>query len=219
MRQYFTRDLRKRTIWMLIGVTVMGITIQFLNMTQLGPDPYSAMNYGISGRTGISFGTCQMTFNLILFLLLFWQNKKLFGLGTIGNMIVVGYAADLTGWVIDKLGIFPAPEDWTLGLSIGVMIPALIVFMFAAALYMNCGLGTSPYDALPYLLHQKIEKAVKKTIPFKITRIVYDGLAAVIAFLIGGDCGIVTVLMVFFLGPCIDVVSGLVKKSGIFTEK
>jgi len=204
---------------MLLGVTVMGITVQLLNMTQLGPDPYSAMNYGISGRTGISFGTCQLTFNLILFLLVFWQDKKLFGLGTIGNMVVVGYVADFTNWLVNRLGIFPEPENWTLGLSLGVMVPSLIVFMFAAALYMNCGLGTSPYDALPYLVHRKIEKATKKTIPFKITRMLYDGLATVVAYLIGGSLGIVTILMVFFLGPCIDVVSKLVAKSGIFSEK
>ena len=106
-----------------------------------------------------------------------------------------------------------------LGQSVAIMLPTLVLFSFVAAIYMNCGLGTSPYDALPYLLHQKIEKATKKTIPFKLTRILYDGLATVVAYLIGGSLGIVTVLMVFFLGPCIDVVSKLVAKSGIFSNE
>jgi len=44
----------------------------------------------------------------------------------------------------------------------------------------------------------------------------YDGIATVAAILGGGTVGVVTGLMVFTLGPCVDFVSGLVKKSGIF---
>ena len=47
----------------------------------------------------------------------------------------------------------------------------------------------------------------------------YDGIATVVAFLVGGTVGVVTVLMVFTLGPCVDFVSGLIKKSGIFDAK
>lgn len=218
MKKYLTKEMIKRIVLMLVGVFFMGVTVQFLNRTNLGPDPYSALNYGMSARTGISFGTYQLLCNAVLFFFVFWKDKKLFGLGTIGNMVVVGYSADFTGWVVDKLGIFPAPEEMTLGISIGIMIPTLVVFLFAAALYMNCGLGTSPYDALPVLLHRAIEKAAKKTIPYKFVRMMYDGIATIAAFLVGGSVGIVTVLMVFTLGPCVDFVSGLVKKSGIFEK-
>ncbi len=219
MKGYFTKEKIKRILLMLVGVFFMGVTVQFLNMTNLGPDPYSAMNYGISARTGVSFGTCQLCFNLILFLFVVWKNRKLFGLGTIGNMVVVGYSADFTGWVLKQLNILQDPEAMTLGMSFAVMIPALIVFVFAAALYMNCGLGTSPYDSLPYLMHQALEKATKRTIPYKVTRIAYDGLATIVALIIGGSVGVVTVLMVFLLGPVIDIVSGLVEKSGIFKNE
>ena len=219
MAKYFTKEMRKRTLLMLIAVILMGVGVQFLNRTNLGPDPCSAMNFGFSALTGLSFGTYQLCFNAVLFLIILFIDRKQFGLGTIGNMVVVGYSADFTGWVIDKLGFLPATEDMTIGIKIGVMIPTLVLFLFAAALYMNCGLGTSPYDALPLLLHRGIEKATKKQIPYKFIRILYDGFATVVAFLAGGPVGVVTVLMVFTLGPCVDFVSGLVKKSGIFDTK
>lgn len=219
MKKYKTKEMVKRVIFMLIGVFFMGVGVHFLNRTNLGPDPFSALNYGLSAKAGLSFGTFQLLFNAVLFLIVLCKDRKLFGLGTIGNMVIVGYSADFTGWVVDKLGFFPSAEELTTGMKLGIMVPTLVLFLFAAALYMNCGLGTSPYDALPLLLHKGVEKAAKKEIPYKFVRMLYDGIATVAAWLVGGTVGIVTVLMVFTLGPCVDFVSGLVKKSGIFDEK
>ena len=219
MKKYLTKEMRKRILLMLVGVFFMGVGVQFLKRPNLGPDPFSAMKYGFAELFGISFGTFQLLFNAVLFLTVLLKDRTLFGLGTIGNMVIVGYSADFTGWVVDKLGFFPTAEEMTIGIKIGIMIPTLILFLFAAALYMNCGLGTSPYDALPLLLHQGMEKATKKQIPYKFVRMLYDGIATVVALLVGGTVGVVTVLMVFTLGPCVDFVSGLVKKSGIFETK
>lgn len=217
MKQYFTREMIKRSIVVVLSVILMGVGVQFLNRTSLGPDPFSAMNYGVSALLGISLGTYQMIFNGTLFILLFISSRKLFGFGTIANMVLVGYSADFTGWLLDNAGIL-MPENMTTATRFLVLIPALIEFVFAAAMYINCGVGTSPYDALPQLLHQKAQKLLKKEFPFKVTRMLYDGTATVIAFLVGGSAGIVTVLMVFTLGPAIDFVAGLVKKTGFFNE-
>ena len=218
MKHYFTKEKIKRIIFMLIAVFFMGVGVQFLNRTNLGPDPFSALNYGLSAKAGLTFGTFQLMFNAVLFAIVLFKDRKLFGLGTIGNMVIVGYSADFTGWVVDKQGFFPPVEELTVGMKIGIMIPTLALFLFAAALYMNCGLGTSPYDALPILLHRATENAAKKTIPYRFVRMLYDGVATVAAILVDGSVGIVTVLMVFTLGPCVDLVSGLVKKSGIFEK-
>ena len=219
MKKYLTKEKKKRIILMLIGVFFMGVGLQILNHTSLGPDPFSAMNYGFSKMIRFSFGTTQLLFNVVLFVLVFFLDRTKFGWGTLGNMVVVGYSADFTGWLINKFSLLPPTEAMSLGMKFGVMIPTLILFIFAAALYMNCGLGTSPYDALPVLLHQGIEKATKKQIPYKFVRMLYDGTATVVALLVGGTVGVVTVLMVFTLGPCVDFVSGLVKKSGVFDSE
>lgn len=219
MKKYMTKETLKRIVFMLIAVFFMGVGVHFLNRTNLGPDPFSALNYGLSAKAGLSFGTFQLLFNAVLFLIVLCKDRKLFGLGTIGNMVIVGYSADFTGWVVDKLGFFPSADKLTIGMKFGIMVPTLALFLFAAALYMNCGLGTSPYDALPLLLHKGMKKAAKKEIPYKFVRILYDGIATVAAWLAGGTVGIVTVLMVFTLGPCVDFVSALVKKSRLFDTR
>lgn len=219
MKKYLTKEYLKRNLIMLFSVCMMGVCVQFLNLTKLGPDPCSALNYGVSAKLGMSFGTYQFLFNVILFLVVVVQDRSLFGTGSLGNMILVGYAADFAGWLLQVTGVLPElKESMTTGLAVGIMVPALAVFLVAAALYMNCGLGTAPYDAIPFLVHKKLEKAMKKKIPFRFVRMAFDGIVTLAAFVIGGGIGIVTVLMIFLLGPAVDLVSGMVEKSGIFAK-
>ena len=193
-----------RLMMMLLSVCIMGVCVSLLVMTSFGPDPCSALNYGMAELTGLSFGTYQACFNIILFIFVFWCDRSLLGPGSFGNMILVGYAADFTTWFVGQiLGI---TEVVSLTARIIMLLVVLLIFVVAAAVYMNSGLGTAPYDALVFLIHRHLCKKTKKEIPFKVVRISYDGLITVIAFLIGGEVGVMTVLMIILLGPTIELV-------------
>lgn len=207
----------KNIIRMLLAVCIMGVGVAVLNLTPFGPDPCSALHYGMAEVTGLSFGTYQAIINIILLVVVLLLDRSLFGLGTLGNMFLVGYSADFTNWLIGK--IFGEVKLESLGSQVAVMIPALIIFVFAAATYMTSELGTSPYDALSFFIHKFLCNKTKKNIPFKLVRIVYDGVvtvaAVVVCFLkqMDSTVGIVTVLMVFMLGPAVDFVAKLMKNN------
>lgn len=63
---------------------------------------------------------------------------------------------------------------------------------------MCAGLGSSPYDALPFIISGHVKK-----ISFKAVRMIWYISFMAVGFLLGGDVGIVTVLVAFFLGPII----------------
>lgn len=194
---------------MLFSVCIMGVCVSILVMTQFGPDPASAMNYGMADIMGLSFGNYQLCFNIVLFIVIFIIDRSLLGPGSFGNMILVGYAADLTTWLVGRM--FGTTEITGDLMRFAVMIPALLVFVIAAAVYMNSGLGTAPYDALVYLIHKQLCKKTGKEIKFRIVRMLYDGVVTLFAFVIGGEVGLVTVLMVILLGPAIDAVAKRMK--------
>ena len=64
---------------MLVSVIIMGMCVSLLVMTSFGPDPASAMNYGIASIVGLSFGTYQLVFNVILFLFILIADRSLLG--------------------------------------------------------------------------------------------------------------------------------------------
>lgn len=205
-----TREYFIRLIAMLFSVTMMGVCVSILVMTNFGPDPCYAMNYGMARLTGLSFGTYQVIFNIILFMFIFVCDKSLLGIGSFANMIVIGYAADFTTWAMNKF--FGITTFEGLLQRVCIMIPTLLVFLVVASVYMNSGLGTSPYDALVYLIHKKLCQKLNKEIPFRVVRMAYDFVVTAFAFLIGGEAGLITVAMVLTLGPSVDFIGRLMNK-------
>lgn len=205
----YSSDWIKSFLIMLCAVTVMGMCVSLLVMCNMGTDPYSAMNYGISHMLGMSFGNYQLLSNLVLLLVVIIFDRKLIGTGTLGNMILVGYAADFFTWIWKN--VCHVPEQLSLSIRIIILIPALILFIFAAAIYMQSGHGTAPYDAVSFLITNKIAKVTGRN-RFRIIRIVYDLLATCIAIETGGEVGIITILMVILLGPTVGFVGDFIKR-------
>lgn len=211
---FLRKPFGKRLGLMLLGVLVMGICVAFLQMCHLGTDPFSAINYGLSRILGINFGTLELIFNGILLLFVVFYDISRLGFGTLGNMIVVGYTADFVTYIMRRG--FGISEFTQLPIRIGVMLAALIVFVFAAALYINAGLGSSAYDALPFVIHDKLCKLTGRQLPQKYVRMGFDAFFTTLGFVFKGEAGIITVLMVFTLGPVIEYVSSLLsRKLGI----
>lgn len=199
-KKKFTRQI----IGVLIGVIFMGFGISWLVPCGFGTDGYTALNLAVSGRIGWTFGTWQAVLNCVLFVVVILFDKKLIGLGTLANMILVGYSCDFFTWIWNM--VLPADFFAPLWIRIVVAIPALLVFVVAAALYMDIGLGTSPYDALPFILHKHLSK-----FSFRIVRIGYDLTFIVVGYMFGAPFAVVTIMMAFLLGPAIEWVGEKIK--------
>ena len=192
MKFKITRNWLKSFFMMIIAVIVMGMCVSLLVMCDMGADPCSAMNYGISHKLGMSFGNYQLLSNIVLLIIVIIFDKKLIGTGTLGNMILVGYSADFFTWIWNAVCPIHAPLD--MGIRLVILIPALILFILAAAIYMQSGHGTAPYDAVSFLISEKIEKHSGKNM-FRIVRIVYDLAATSIGVIAGSEVGVITLFM------------------------
>ena len=83
----------------------------------------------------------------------------------------------------------------------------MILFILAAALYMDVDMGTAPYDAIPIIISGHLPK-----VPFKVIRIAFDFSVTMIGFSFGGKIGAMTVIMILALGPVIQWLGDIMKK-------
>ena len=187
---------KKRLVFVVLAVIMMGFCLSFLNCTGFGTDPCTCMNLGISETIGWTLGTWQATLNCIMLVIVFLFARNQIGWGTIANMFLVGYSFDFFSWLWNIL----LPANFFEGMAVRVLVtvPALVVFVFAAAAYMAVELGTAPYDAIPFLIAEK-----GKRIPFRVVRICWDMAACAIGVFLGSTLGVVTVIMALTLGPVI----------------
>ena len=221
MKEFFKNfidhpKMPKRLILCFISVCIMGFCVYWLDRLAWGTDPCSTTTLAISAKVGLSLGNFQALFNLVLFGIVFWKDKKQIGFGTLFNMFMVGYAYNFMAFCMDKLGVdyhFPkiqfgagfVPGDFIWNLSFCVIL--LAIFVFFASIYMSVKLGTAPYDALSVIIADS-----QKKLSFRTIRIMWDVAFTIIGFLFGGTVGVVTVIMSLTIGPMVAFVGKHIKK-------
>lgn len=203
---YQKKNFGGRLVAVILAVITMGFSLSWLVLVDMGTDPCTSMNLAISAKLGMSIGNWQALFNSVLFVFVIFLGKENIGFGTLANMFLVGYSLDFFGWLWTKFGI-PAYFEASFLLRALVLLPALIVFIFAASVYMDVELGTSPYDAISFIVAKYLPK-----VPFRFVRIVYDILVIIVAWIFGAKIGIVTILMGFTLGPVITFVGNKISR-------
>ena len=197
---------KNRMIMMLCGIMAQGLGLSLLRAINLGTDPCSCLTQGVTNFVPLSFGTCQLLCHLVTFVFVIRYDLSMIGFGTIGNVCFLGYISDFFQWIWSLLlptGFFEVVLNRYI-----LLLPSLAVFLLGAAAYMCVGLGSSPYDALPFIISGHV-----KRFPFKIVRMLWDISFMAAGFVLGGDVGIVTILVAFFLGP---IITGAQKKLEVF---
>ncbi len=194
-------DVWKQAALVVIAVLGMGFFLSFLINVNLGTDPCTFMNVNLARVIGTSLGNWQLCLNVVLFILvIIFTGWKLIGIGTIANMVLIGYVADFCRFLWSKCipdSFFADPVPRAI-----IFVIALLGFTVSASVYMNGEMGVSPYDGLAFIIGNKLRDHV----PYFIVRIAYDGLAVVIGFLAGGKPNIGTIALTFALGPMVSFV-------------
>ena len=193
----------KRFLMMIVGILFISICVGCYRLSGFGVDAFTCMNLGISGFLDMMFGTWQLVMNILILIVVFFTVRKCIGLGTIVNMVCVGYGADFICWMAqDVLGI-----EMTLPLRIFALVSGSLFAGLGVAFYMAAEMGIAPYDSVALI----IEKGTKKKIPFQYARVISDVacvIVGVIFCLASGNnvwmiVGIGTIVNACFNGPLI----------------
>ncbi len=206
----FKNVTKKEMFWLVLSVVTMGFCLSFLNQTSFGTDPCTMFNLGMSKMLGFSLGNWQALFNCVLFIFVFLFAKDQIGWGTLANMFLVGYSFDFFSWINGM--ILPTDFFEPMLNRILITIPSLGIFVIAVAVYIAIQQGTSPYDAMPYIINKKLPK-----VSFKLVRMGWDIGVTILGVLLGEKIGLITIVMAFTLGPAIGfaekhIVARLIKK-------
>ena len=194
--------MARRIPVLIISVILMGMCVAFFEKLQVGTDPCTVFNLSMAQNVlhWQNLGTWQLIFNLILLvIILLLKEGRFIGLGSLANMVLVGYSRDFFKPIVELL--LPG-ETHSLLVRGGVFIPTMLLFLVAVAFYMVVELGTAPYDAVSQIIASHTRK-----VSFTVIRISYDIFITVIGFLLGGQVGVFTVLSCFFLGPVISAIA------------
>lgn len=167
-KKYSPRNL----LLMLVGILLIGMCVATYRMSGFGVDPFSCMNLGISGFLRMSFGTWQLIINAVILVIVWFTVRQYIGLGTVVNMVCVGYTADFLCWIfLEQIGL-----QVTMPLRILFLILGTLFASLGCACYMIANMGIAPYDSVAFI----ITKYTHERIPFRFARVVSDLTVVVI---------------------------------------
>ncbi len=207
----------KRFFLMLFGILFIGMCVASYRMSSFGVDAFTCMNLGISGFLHMTFGNWQLLINAVILVVVFFTVRQFIGLGTIVNMVCVGYIADFLCWLfLTKLQITVTLPLRIFFLTLGTLFASL-----GCALYMIADLGLSPYDSVAFI----IRKYTKNRISFRIARVVSDICVMLvgIAFCLMAHnnlleiIGLGTIINAVLNGPLIQFFRGMIEKKWSFS--
>lgn len=174
------------------GVVCIALGTTICRVGNVGVDPFTALNIGVSNAVGMDFGTYQLLVNLAILVVVFILDKRQIGLGTLINMVGVGYLIELFTWL---LGFMPSSDGIA---SAGVhLVLGTLLFTLGVSLYLKTRMGVAPIDAIAPIAVERL--------PYSYTacRMTQDIAVTVLAVMAGGPIGVFTVIAAFFTGPLI----------------
>ena len=169
---------------------MLGVGVGLLLTAALGSDGYSTLVNGISIAASLPF----LAVNCIvgaLFVAVAWSRGLRPGWVTIVQPVLVG--ATING-VLDVLA---SPDSWLgRGLLLAGAFPVLVL---GVAGYLGSGAGAGPTEAAAL--------AFDPPVPFKWSYSVLQGGGALGGWLLGAAIGPGTLVVIFLLGPAVDLVA------------
>ena len=177
----------KYVIVMCIGNIILGLG--------LGNDPFSGMVMALSDRAGIEYAVFLIMINTIVFIVEFILGRKLIGLGTFVNALLLGYVVTF----FYNLIVSAAGEPGQLLQRILIVCIGVIVTSFGVSMYQLPKQGVAPYDSMSLIMTERLKK-----IPYFWNRVVTDAFCALMCWLAGGIVGLGTLVSAFGLGPFVQ---------------
>ena len=196
------KDGAKRMAIMFMSILLMGFAVSVFSYSGMGVDPFTALNMSISAKLGISFGFLQMCVNGVVLVLVALTADRLINVGTIVNMVGVGYVCEFFTSIYNQF----LPKENPFAVRLVLMALGVFLLSLSASLYFNCNVGVSPYDALGFVMEEKTK------LKYRWCRVVTDLICTGVAFLLGGPIGIGTVVTAFFMGPVISFCDNSISK-------
>lgn len=157
----------------------------------IGSSPWSVFHQGLSRLLGITFGQASILTSLLIIVIVSLMGLKV-GLGTILNMLVIGWMID----VIEYFGLITNAD--TMPQSVMMIVLCMIFNAMGSYFYISCALGCGPRDGLMSSLTEKTH------LPVGVIRFLIEGTVLLAGWRLGGLVGIGTVVYVLGIGPIVQ---------------
>ena len=182
-------NILKRTLQLLLGLTLIGIGIALMVRSNIGLGPWDIFHQGLSYQLPLTIGQVSQAVGLLILAGLLVVRIRV-GWGTLCNIILIGLIIDLVLWWLPVVPFFPiAVLTFCLGIGMcGV----------GSGMYIGAQLGAGPRDSVMLWLSERTGWPIRRV------RTGIEISVMSIGWLMGGQIGLGTILFALGIGPVVQ---------------
>jgi len=190
----------------IIGVFIMPLGVVFTINAHVGAGGYDALNFALGDKLGINTSFAIYITAFIAVLIAAIIRKSYPNLLTFITSFFMGLATDFWKFILKGM----QADTFITGLLFTAI--GMIIVAFAVSAYVISYFPSNPTDDLMVALSEK-------KIRLSVAKICMDIICVLIAFALGGEIGIGTIIVTFGLGLIVELFYkmwiGILKKIGI----
>jgi uncharacterized membrane protein YczE len=181
--------LARRSLLLLCGLALYGLSLTLLLRADLGLDPWDVFHQGLADTIGLSLGvTIVLTSFAVLTLWIPLHERP--GVGTVANAVIVGLGVEIFSALIPGTDLLAL--RWIL-LALGILGNGV-----ATGMYIGAGMGPGPRDGL-------MTGIARRHGSIRVVRTSIEVVVLATGILLGGTFGVGTVLYAVSIGPLAHV--------------
>jgi uncharacterized protein len=181
-----------RDLALLLGGLFIFAVGQLLSLQcNLGASSWTVLHDGLSRHTPLTIGEATQGVGLLM-VLVSWLAGVRPGLGTIANMLLVGFFLDALLWldIVPVVGPYP--------LRVLLLLGSILTIGVATALYIKAGFGAGPRDSFMLAMTRRGGWPVGRV------RWLMEVSAVMLGILLGGRFGVGTLIFATLVGFSVD---------------
>ncbi|TVR74506.1 MAG: membrane protein [Sphaerobacteraceae bacterium] len=177
---------------MVVGLFFFALALMLSIYANVGANSWMVFHDGIAIQSPLTIGQASQSVGLVM-ILASWLVGIRPGMGTIFNMLLVGWFMDLIVWsgLIDYATSLPV-QLTMLGLSI-------LILGLSSGMYIKAGFGAGPRDSFNLAMIELTNMSIT------VSRWLIEGSVVVIGILLGGQFGYGTVIYAILIGPAVGL--------------
>lgn len=193
---------------LLLGLLLFALGVTMTVQAELGLAPWDVLHSAVSQLTGLGFGTASVITSVGVLLLAMALGTRP-GVGTVLNTLLIGAVIE----ALLRIGFAGSADQWPWVARLLLLVGGLAVIGVGSALYIGAHLGSGPRDSLMIAVHRRLRA------PIFLARMLTEGTAFALGWLLGGAVGIGTVVSVLLIGPMVQLGFRLLRQTPLRPEQ
>lgn len=173
---------------LVVGLVLFGFGLGFTVQGGYGQGPWTVFHDGLADHTPLTIGTATIVTGVALLAATLALGVRI-GIGTVGNVAVIGPSTDLAIWLIET-------PDATMA-RVALTIAGPLVTALGSGLYLGVRLGPGPRDGLMTGLHER-------GMTIRRARSLIEATAFAVGVVLGGTVGWGTIWWLLAIGPAVQ---------------